>query len=92
MPRGSGLVALDLPGRDTRALAIPPSPGVAAGVARSPDGSLFAVPRFWRPPEHRVGGQDILLIGPEAGRRSASWSGASPARCWAPRPGTLTAR
>jgi dipeptidyl aminopeptidase/acylaminoacyl peptidase len=67
LPRGSGLVAIDLPGRETRALAIPPSLGVAAGVTRSPDGSQFAVPRFWRPPEHRVGGQDILLVGPDGG-------------------------
>lgn len=67
MPRGSGLVALDLPGRELRTLAIPPAAGVAAGVTRSPDGSLFAVPRFWRPPDHRVGGQDILLVNPDGG-------------------------
>lgn len=67
LPRASGLVAIDLPGRELRTLAIPPSSGVAAGVVRSPDGRLFAVPRFWRPPEHRVGGQDILLVGPDGG-------------------------
>jgi dipeptidyl aminopeptidase/acylaminoacyl peptidase len=67
LPRGSGMVAVDLPGREQRTLAILPSLGVAAGVTRSPDGSLFAVPRFWRPPDHRVGGQDILLVSPDGG-------------------------
>jgi Tol biopolymer transport system component len=43
-------------------MPIAPSQGVTAGVASSPDRTLFAVPRFWRPPEHRVGGQDILLV------------------------------
>src|SRR4051794_21313206 len=67
VPRGSGLAAISLPSRETRPIAITPSAGNAAGVAISPDGSLLAVPRFWRPPQHRVGGQDILVIGPDGG-------------------------
>ena len=67
LPRGSGLVSIDLPGREARVLPITPSSGVAGGVARSPDGSLLAVPRFWRPPQHQVGGQDILVVGQAGG-------------------------
>src|SRR5215218_3009041 len=67
LPRASGLAVVGLPDRVVRSVPIPPSLGVTTGVASSPDGSLLAVPRFWRPPEHKVGGQDILLIGPEGG-------------------------
>ena len=67
LPRGSGLVSIDLPGRETRVLPISPSAGVAGGVARSPDGSLLAVPRFSRPAQHMVGGQDILFVGLDGG-------------------------
>jgi Tol biopolymer transport system component len=78
LPRGSGLVSVDLPSRETRALAIPPSQGITTGVASSPDGSLLAVPRFWRPPDHRVGGQDILLIGPSGGQPAATMERGQP--------------
>lgn len=67
LPRGSGLVSISLPSRETRPLAIPPAQGVATGVARSADGGLLAVPRFWRPPDHRIGGQDILLVPADGG-------------------------
>ena len=62
LPRYIGLAVLSLPDRAVRALPIPPSLGVTTGVASSRDGSLLAVPRFWRPPDHKVGGQDILLV------------------------------
>src|SRR3954464_14376430 len=67
VPRGSGLAAISLPSRETRPIAITPSAGNAAGVAISPGGSLRPVPRFGRPPQHQVGGQDILVIGPDGG-------------------------
>ena len=67
VPRGSGLASISLPSRETRPISITPSAGNAAGVAISPDGSLLAVPRFWRPPQHQVGGQDILVVGPDGG-------------------------
>jgi Tol biopolymer transport system component len=66
-PRASGLVALDLPDRVSHQLAVLPSVGVVTGLARSPDGGAFAVARFWRPPEHTVGGQDILIVSPDGG-------------------------
>jgi hypothetical protein len=62
VPRASGLAVVGLPDRVVRALPIPPSLGVTTGVASSRDGTLLAVPRFWRPPDHKVGGQDILLV------------------------------
>jgi hypothetical protein len=67
LPRASGLAVDGLPNRAVRPIPIPPSQGVSTGVARSRDGSRFAVPRFWRPPDHKVGGQDILLIDPAGG-------------------------
>jgi Tol biopolymer transport system component len=67
VPRGSGLASISLPSRETRPISITPSAGNAAGVAISPDGSLLAVPRFWRPPQHQVGGQDILVVGSDGG-------------------------
>jgi hypothetical protein len=78
LPRGSGLAAIDLPGRQVSPMPIPPSLGVTTGVAVSPDGGLLAVPRFWRPPEHRVGGQDILLVGPTGGDPLASMERGKP--------------
>lgn len=78
VPRGSGVADIWLPSRDTRTVAITPQLGNAAGVAVSPDGGLLAVSRFWRPPQHQVGGQDILIVGPEGGEpmatRRRSWS------------------
>jgi Tol biopolymer transport system component len=62
VPRASGVGIIELPGRATQSVAITPSQGVAASVAVSPDGAVLAVPRFWRPPADRVGGQDILLV------------------------------
>jgi Tol biopolymer transport system component len=67
VPRGSAVAAITLPSRETRQIAITPASGNATAVAISPDGSLLAVPRFWRPPEHKVGGQDILIVGPDGG-------------------------
>jgi WD40 repeat protein len=67
VPRASGLAVVGLPDRAVRPLQISPSQGVATGVATSRDASLFAVPRFWRPPDHKVGGQDILLVDPSGG-------------------------
>jgi Tol biopolymer transport system component len=67
VPRGSGLASIELPSRDTGIVTIAPQLGNAAGVAISPDGRLLAVPRFWRPPQHQVGGQDILVVGPDGG-------------------------
>src|SRR5688572_5580446 len=67
LPRASGLAVLGLPDRVVRAMPIPPSQGVTTGVASSRDGNLLAVPRFWRPPDHKVGGQDILLVDPVGG-------------------------
>lgn len=62
LPRASGLAVVGLPDRMVRAVPIFPSQGVTTGVASTRDGTLFAVPRFWRPPDHKVGGQDILLV------------------------------
>jgi len=67
VPRASGLAVLGLPERVVRPVAIPPSLGVTTGVASSRDGNLLAVPRFWRPPDHKVGGQDILLVDRDGG-------------------------
>jgi dipeptidyl aminopeptidase/acylaminoacyl peptidase len=67
VPRSSGLAVVGLPDRAVHPLHIAPSQGVATGVATSRDGSLLAVPRFWRPPDHKVGGQDILLVDPSGG-------------------------
>jgi hypothetical protein len=67
LPRASGLAIVGLPDRDVRTVPIPPSLGVTTGVASSRNGSLLAVPRFWRPPDHKVGGQDILLVNPDGG-------------------------
>src|SRR5262245_53028187 len=50
VPRGSAVAAISLPSRETRQIAITPASGNATAVALSPDGSLLAVPRFWRPP------------------------------------------
>jgi Tol biopolymer transport system component len=66
-PRASGLALTDLPERAIRGVSVLPELGVVTGVARSPDGSRLAVARFWRPPDHQVGGQDILIVGPEGG-------------------------
>ncbi|MCC7370565.1 MAG: PD40 domain-containing protein [Chloroflexi bacterium] len=67
VPKASGVSVFELPGRMQRTIAITPAQGVATAVAASRDGSLLAVPRFWRPPADRVGGQDILLVGPGGG-------------------------
>lgn len=67
VPRASGVAIVELPGRAIRPLPIAPSRGVTSAVAASPDGSLLAVARFWRPPADRVGGQDILLAPPDGG-------------------------
>ena len=67
LPRASGLAVVGLPDRVVRAVPIAPSQGVTTGVASTRDGTLFAVPRFWRPPEHKVGGQDILLVDAASG-------------------------
>ncbi len=67
LPRASGLLAVDLPDRSIRPLEVLPSVGVVTALARSREGDRFAVARFWRPPEHNVGGQDILIVGPDGG-------------------------
>src|SRR5581483_1881124 len=61
LPSGSGLSMVELPSRDSRQVAITPVQGLTTAVARSVDGGQLAVTRFWRPPDQRVGGQDILL-------------------------------
>ncbi len=66
LPEASGLTLISLPDRTARPLPILPSLGVATSVARSPDGSRLAVSRFWRPPEHQIGGEDILIVGQPA--------------------------
>ena len=78
VPRASGLAVVGLPDRVVRPLHIPPSQGVATGVATSRDGSLLAVPRFWRPPDHKVGGQDILLVDPSGGAPVATFDRGQP--------------
>jgi dipeptidyl aminopeptidase/acylaminoacyl peptidase len=72
VPRASGMAVIDLGDRQPQPRPVLPSRGVATGVARSTDGSLFAVPRFWRPPDHQVGGQDILIVGPDGGQPVAA--------------------
>jgi dipeptidyl aminopeptidase/acylaminoacyl peptidase len=67
LPRASGIAVVGLQDRSVRTVPIPPSLGVTTGVASSRDGSLLAVPRFWRPPDHKVGGQDILVVDPAGG-------------------------
>ncbi|MFN8633743.1 MAG: hypothetical protein U0893_07820 [Chloroflexota bacterium] len=67
VPRESGLASIELPSRETRAIPIAPSTGIATGVVASRDGAMLAVPRFWRPPDHKVGGQDILFVGQGGG-------------------------
>src|SRR4051794_15450354 len=72
VPRGGGVASIALPSRDTRPVAIAPQLGNAAGVAVSPNGGLLAVSRFWRPPQHQVGGQDILIVSPQGGEPVAT--------------------
>jgi hypothetical protein len=72
LPRDSGAAIVDLPSREVRPVSVLPSQGVATGVASAPDGGLLAVSRFWRRPEDRVGGQDILLVGPGGGEPRAA--------------------
>ena len=67
VPRASGLAVVQLPDRVVRSVPIPPSLGITTGVASAKHASLLAVPRFWRPPDHKVGGQDILLIDQSSG-------------------------
>lgn len=78
LPRASGLAVVGLPDRAVTARPIPPSRGVATGVASSRDGSRFAVPRFWRPPDHKVGGQDILLIDAAGGAQIGTMERSQP--------------
>lgn len=72
VPRASGMAAIDFEDRQLQPRPVLPARGVATGVARSADGAMFAVPRFWRPPDHQVGGQDILLVGPDGGQPIAT--------------------
>jgi len=72
VPRDSGAVVIELPGRELRTVPVLPAQGVATGVTSAPDGGLLAVTRFWRRPEDRVGGQDILVVGPEGGEPIAT--------------------
>jgi Tol biopolymer transport system component len=67
LPSGSGVSEVELPSRAARQIAVTPAQGLATAVARSADGSQLAITRFWRPPDQRVGGQDILLIGADGG-------------------------
>ena len=78
VPRGSAVASISLPSRETTMLTITPSQGNAAGVSSSPDGTMLAVPRFWRPPQHQVGGQDILLVGPGGGEPVGSLQRSQP--------------
>jgi Tol biopolymer transport system component len=78
VPRGSAVAAISLPSRETRQIAIAPAAGNATAVAISPDGSMLAVPRFWRPPQHQVGGQDILVVGPDGGVPLATFDRGQP--------------
>src|SRR5688572_5619533 len=78
LPRASGLAVVGLPDRAVTARPIPPSLGVTTGIASSRDGSRFAVPRFWRPPDHRVGGQDILLVDAAGGALIATMERGQP--------------
>jgi hypothetical protein len=72
VPRASGLAAIGLSDRSIRAMPILPAQGVTTGVVGAQDRSVFAVPRFWRPPDHKVGGQDILLVDPTSGTLRSS--------------------
>src|SRR6185295_10314217 len=65
LPNGSGVSLVDLPSKTTRQIAVAPAQGLSTAVASTPDGSMMAVTRFWRPPADKVGGQDILLVGTE---------------------------
>jgi WD40 repeat protein len=67
VPRASGFAVIGLSDRSVRAVPIAPSQGVATGIASAQDRGVLAVPRFWRPPDHTVGGQDILLVDPTTG-------------------------
>src|SRR3954471_8387987 len=65
--RDSGAIEIALPGRQIRQIPVMPAQGAAPGVASAPDGGLLAVTRFWRRPEDRIGGQDILVVGADGG-------------------------
>jgi dipeptidyl aminopeptidase/acylaminoacyl peptidase len=65
--RDSGAIEIALPGRQIRQIPVMPAQGAATGVASAPDGGLLAVTRFWRRPEDRIGGQDILVVGADGG-------------------------
>jgi len=67
LPGGSGLSLVELPSRAVHQIAVTPAQGLTTAVTSSPDGSQLAITRFWRPPTDRVGGQDILLVGPDGG-------------------------
>jgi hypothetical protein len=62
VPRASGLAVIGLSDWSVRPVPIAPSQGVTTGIVSAQDRSLLAVSRFWRPPNHTVGGQDILLV------------------------------
>ena len=72
LPRASGLAVMTLPSRELRPVDVLPARGVTTAVASSRHGGLLAVARFWRPPEHQVGGQDILVVGPDGGEPIAT--------------------
>jgi Tol biopolymer transport system component len=72
VPRDSGAVVMGLPGRELSTVSVLPVQGAATGVASSPDGGLLAVTRFWRRPEDRIGGQDILIVGAGGGEPVAT--------------------
>jgi len=67
LPRASGLAVVDLPSRELRPVTVLPAQGVTTAIASARDGGLLAVARFWRPPDHQIGGQDILIVGAEGG-------------------------
>ncbi|MDP8923964.1 MAG: hypothetical protein M3O34_13925 [Chloroflexota bacterium] len=72
LPRASGLALMSLPDRDVRPVPILPARGVTTAVASTRDGGLLAVSRFWRPPHHQIGGQDILIVGADGGEPIAT--------------------
>lgn len=67
VPRASGLAIVSLPEREQRSVPVLPVQGVITAVSSSPDRALLAVSRFWRPADHQIDGQDILIVGADGG-------------------------
>jgi dipeptidyl aminopeptidase/acylaminoacyl peptidase len=66
-PHSSGAMVTDVATGASWQVGVLPPVGISGHAAWSPDRSLIAISRFWRPPGERAGGSDILLVPGEGG-------------------------